>query len=614
VFAACHHCARLLCQKHVSEMLDDKGKPLSTEFTKLGIESPLAHHCKSCLHVVKGRLLRFVLGGAGLAVLGLALLAAGTALGLTTFLLGSAVAGAAYVLDRKRVAESHRAMPRLPLLPNVGSVTISETMRGTLTLDAHGTYQPSMSPVEGELVLAMTLGRMDLDRHGEYCAKYRRPLTEPVDYCAGFAVLLGETGIKFDDPALTGIVVPLHGSTNDLPFFAAADGRTGAKWDVKSAYQLNSAHEVEQVPVWLTPSLVPESDQRSLEIEIQWTDLGPEDARLTILKIEPLTLHVPVSWGHVERASHSPTVGSMPDPVDSSRTVRRIEWNQIALNKQERDTRKLTLSILFEERISMDDVIRGRTAALFEGTLSGLAGVEVLLPLGGRKEPGSSRGKARTKVDVAFELSLAGIRYQEVRTVPDRDKDPEIPETEDFPGVIPDHETVVALTNALSDEQYYVKRVIENPARTSGKAHVVNRYWDIAGRWYDGVYPIDFSLSLTGEELHNGDIRAQAGNTKVRLSVHASYANAVMERQIKQEWKRLHGIVATTLNAARTEAPTDNGFGTQNGNNGPHGAPHDRTDLVKQRDDLITALVEGRISEQIFRDEVGRIDRRLGGQ
>ena len=46
--------------------------------------------------------------------------------------------------------------------------------------------------------------------------------------------------------------------------------------------------------------------------------------------------------------------------------------------------------------------------------------------------------------------------------------------------MIPNDEMVIGLTNALS-ENYYVKRVIEHPPRSGGRADHVQRYWDIAG-------------------------------------------------------------------------------------------------------------------------------------
>ena len=103
-----------------------------------------------------------------------------------------------------------------------------------------------------------------------------------------------------------------------------------------------------------------------------------------------------------------------------------------------------------------------------------------------------------------------------------------------------------------SDRGYYVKRVIENPPRSGARANVVNRYWDIAGRRYDGVYPVDFHIVLTGEELHKGEIRASTGNTKTRITVQGAYASVPMEKRIVNEWEKLHELAIETLRALAT--------------------------------------------------------------
>jgi hypothetical protein len=103
------------------------------------------------------------------------------------------------------------------------------------------------------------------------------------------------------------------------------------------------------------------------------------------------------------------------------------------------------------------------------------------------------------------------------------------------------------LTNAISEQGYYVKRVIENPPQIGAHANRVNRYWDIAGRKYRGVYPIDFHLIVTGEELYDGDIRAQAGTTKTTLTVQGAVANPTMEGQVEGVWEQLNHLIAETL-------------------------------------------------------------------
>ena len=114
--------------------------------------------------------------------------------------------------------------------------------------------------------------------------------------------------------------------------------------------------------------------------------------------------------------------------------------------------------------------------------------------------------------------------------------------------MIPNDDTVIGLTNALS-EDYYVKRVIEHPPRSGGRADHVQRYWDIAGRRYDGVYPIEFHMVLTGEEIHRGGIRPVAGKTKITIVVQGAYTNDEMKARIKEEWDALHDLTRETMQA-----------------------------------------------------------------
>ena len=207
---------------------------------------------------------------------------------------------------------------------------------------------------------------------------------------------------------------------------------------------------------------------------------------------------------------------------------------------------RLTLSIRFGGEVDREDEISGRVQATMNGTLSGVTGVSLFNSLGARRT--TVTASIKTHLDVGFRLSLTSVRYQDVRVVPDRaaeDSDRDSYAYE-FP-VVPGDETVIALTNAMSEEGYYVKRVIENPPRSGRRADLVQRYWDIAGRRYEGVYPIDFHIILTGEEVHSGGIRPERGTTKVRIVVKGAYTDDEMETRIVDESKRLHELTHETL-------------------------------------------------------------------
>src|SRR5262249_39823661 len=237
-------------------------------------------------------------------------------------------------------------------------------------------------------------------------------------------------------------------------------------------------------PCWIIPSIVPESGKRMLELDIQWAELGPKgDLPLSLDVIELLKIRFPICWGNIHSISSRATV-SLPNGSDPGAGFRTLEWRQLSPDESEREAGRLTIAIRFEHKITPHEDLSGRLEATMKGTLSGVDGLRMFNSLGApRSIPGKTALKTRIEAD--FKLSLASVRYQDVRVVPDRtDEDSDRDRYADRFEVIPDDETVIALTNALGEHGYYVKRVIENPPRTGERADVVHRYWDIAGRNY----------------------------------------------------------------------------------------------------------------------------------
>jgi hypothetical protein len=505
--------------------------------------------------------------------------------------------------DRRRDQAALRDRPSLPVIPSIDSVEVREVLRGELVLDADGTYRTSVTPVDGHIKVEATFGRPDQDRLRQYCRKFRMTSRADVPFSAGYLVLCGRAGLEFTDRVGGGLVVPLAGMVGTQPFLASEDGPVSAKWQVRLGHRVTGVPGRSEIPLWLTPALMPESDQRTLLLDLQWLGNWPSaESSLDADRVERLTLHVPAAWGNVEYVEGA-TVGSRVDP-DSGR--RLIEWKQVSLNQ---DERRLTLAVHFEERISLTDVIKGSLVVSFRGALSGLEGVDLFEPLGGRRRGGKFTD-VKTEVTADVELSLNGVRYQDVRVVPDPRKDDpvRIPETHEFPGVIPDHETLIALTDAMSGDGYYVKRVIENPPRDRGRADLVNRAWDVAGRRYFGVYPVDFHLVLTGEEVYGSDIRAEAGNTKVRLYVKGAFASKEMEDEIESVWYGLQGIISETLQqqCKPGRSPGEHGSGAR------HPASDVRIqELERRREKFEDALLDRRISEEACRNFIARIDREI---
>ncbi|MFJ1762958.1 hypothetical protein ACIOD2_21785 [Amycolatopsis sp. NPDC088138] len=606
IAALCHHCGVPLCQEHRS------GPIVTSEFDGLGFQKAEPQHCETHEHVVKPSIRKFVYAAAAVAGLGVLLMFASVVTGLILLLIGLAGGALAWFEDHRRTVAAFENRPKVPVVPSIDSVKVREVVQGRLVLDEHGTYHSSVTPVEGAITLGMTFGRPDQDRLRDYRAKYRLGPEQDVEFSAGYAVLSGRAGLEFTDRTVTPPVLPLHGLVHEHPFLAAPESRAGAKWQLDLAHRLTSAPEVDAIPLWLTPSLVPESDQRALQLDLQWLGNWPsEDASLEADKVERLTLHVPVSWGNIEFVSDSPTVGSMADPETGGRL---IEWKQLPLGAL--TDHRLTLSVRFEDRIQLTDVITGSLVVSFKGALSGLEGVQFHHPMGG---PRTSRYESEVKTEVTADLSLNlnGVRYQDVRVVPDHKKDNplECPESHEFPGVIPDHETLIALTDAMSESGYYVKWVIGHSPRSGDRENALNRAWDVGGRLYEGVFPVDFYVGLTGEEVYGGDIHAEAGDSKVRLSVKGAFASKEMEDRIESVWHGLNDIVGETLKA-RTK-PGPNGRNHQGAHRPKHAGPQSDEhaaalqDLRRRRKELQSAVLGGRISEQLFRELDGQVEREM---
>lgn len=618
-----------MCASHSHLVTDSRGKLLSIEFTELGLkdtrcgEGPI--HCEHCAHIVWALTARLITVGVLIALASLVILTREFGLGLIGVLIGGGLAVYGYITNRRQAAEAARSRPPLPLLPRFEPVQVRETLRGRIALDPVGRYHISASPVEGVLTIVASFGKPERDRLQQYRKKYRLADNEDVSFHAGFAVLRGPAGLIFSDGNANrhrgGRVVPLSGQVSTQLFLSGAGGRGSGEWRTTRRYSLLEVSDTASLPIRLVPSLVQEAAQRALDLELQWAEPDPPEAKLTIERIESLELRVPIAWGEVESVTDSALIGMVTSAGGGDGAVRTITWRRLSITDRERQERRRTFFVRFENNIDLASIIQGEVEIRFKGTLSRLESVDLYYPLGEQRK--EEPADIETQLLAYLELSLAGLRYQDVRVVPDskKEKDRDKQETVMFEGVIPDHATVMALTNAMSDQGFYVKRVIENPPRTAERANVVNRYWDLAGRRYLGVYPIDYHLVLTGEEVYGGEIRAQAGTTKTTLTVQGAYANPDMEAQIENVWEQLIDLISETLKqlpraipaVAQTVArpqPVQPPFVLPEAVTG--GARADRvTTLRKRLDQLMEALIAGRLSEKTYLELKASIEQEL---
>jgi hypothetical protein len=582
IYSMCHHCAKPMCEKHSQLGFRASGKPArdpgtsgrpaSAEFGRLKLDNAQAavYHCEEHEHTVNGAV-GWVVIGAIIAVIGLIVTLLATIPGIVVLVAGVAVAAYGVVKMRGDRAATAVTAPDLPLFPHVRAARVIEYLHGSVDLTEDG-YKSEAGEVTGTVTFSMTHSDWQ-ERLRQYRKKYRVAEGAPVSFNAGFAMLRGQVGLAFAAGQQlvlgTGTGLWFRGDTSGHELFAATEGRHEGEWNPTVTYQLQDGRKPKTIPLWIVPSLVPSSDQRTLEIDLHWTPLSndpdpavenplSDDDGPKIELFDRIQLSVPAGWGNMESADPSNAATTAPTP---GQKFRIIDWQQVPPIDpdpyvQLRERRSRSLKIRFENPIPSQSTLSGRIEATFEGTLSGVTAVVLYQP-GGRYAERQLAPSAKTKVTVDFTISLDAIRYQDDRVIPDENEPDDVNRSRvnEFAGVVPNYNVITALTNEISKDDYYVKSVIENaPYRDDSRAGVLNRVWDIAGRFYTGVFPIDFDIHVRGAEFQDA-LGASAGTTSVQVTVKGSYAtggnaDGSLRKSIEKKWDDLHARVTKVFENA----------------------------------------------------------------
>jgi hypothetical protein len=560
--SVCHHCWRPMCAEHGSagtreraagwpagaasdpgapaddELAAPDAKPASWEFA--GLKLPpiraVVHHCDDHDHTV-GRL------SAGIT-------AAGSLLG--------------------RLQTPAHELPPLPVFPDVNTASIVERLTGEVQLTDAG-YVSTPQSAEGEIVIGMTHPQARWqETMNRYRKRHQLPPGYPVRFAAGVAMLRGKAGLVFD--AGQGAVLPdglglvFHGDVDGHDLFGTKRGRPQGECELSARYRLQSARAPQDIPLWIVPSLGATSGKRVLMIDLHWNMPEVDGTRPELNQFELIDFQVPHQWGNLLDSSPPGAASSAPAP-GQPRIVRWRQHRPAAGDQPDRSgsgsaARSMTLKLEFENPILDQPRLSGSLRATFDRTLSGVTGIDFYLPGGGPVR--HLDVKPRTEISVRFDISLSTLRYQERRAVPDDSN----PTGEDsfrlehdvFKGVMPDYRTVIELTNAISADGYYVKTVVEDHPNHDSSERTFKRGWDITGRWYEGVFPINFFISLHGTEPEDSRAGAALGLTVAQVSVDGTFPNAEMKKKIEDKWDGLHARVSGLL-AARTVPLGDPGPG-----------------------------------------------------
>lgn len=556
VVGICHDCRRPVCQQHSYTVSRRLGQWLFRRFAGLGLEGtpcgpdPLTcTHCRRKLWTAGAWL---ILIGSSLTLLALSGLGLGMILTrlfkLSTFLttqrswllgvtgLGLILLMAGFLLRGRR--------PFLPILWRPGAGRVAEKLSGEITFDAQARLHTTVTASTGRLTLPGHLAASERQRVKAYRSRFRISATDDLTFRGGFALLKGRFTGDLSGPATNaerhGHVLRLEGQVQAQPFLSDTNTREATRWDVVADYTIPS---VTELPVRLLPHLVETFNERTLALELQWDDLEG----LSEVQVDNLRLEAPTTWGAISHASDG-ALTHVTEGADAG-AVRTLNWHAPPLDSQQRKLRRRFFEVQLQRGVDPVGVLRGQVTMSWKGAISRLEGVSLFFPLG---RPDARGGlKVQSTVEANFALSLAGLRYQDVRHVPDAAHHPRDLDKHDLKQLneVPaDQELVTALTDALLHAGYEVQRVVEAIPQADSRRGVLTRLWDVTGSSHDGVCAVDFHLVVSGESGKT------APKTQIRLMARGLHTHEAGERAVERTWKRLYTLLMETLNAREPRA------------------------------------------------------------
>lgn len=582
ISGVCVQCHRLMCQTHVTPRPRLLMRWLGRLFYRLRITGQPYDGSVVLCRTCQKRSLAPLLAAAfavGLAYIGAGVWIGrqGNTWGAALILVGLLWLGVFLLAPSRLESENVRQRRRmLNVAPRVDRRQIQEWARGHVMLDDLGNYQVKELSTEGRITLTTSFSEADGKRAKKLLNKRGRAGRQPPRFHAGFFVFKGRVSNRplptpaFHVNTLSGPLVALADSIDNASFLTSTGGREARQWETLYGYSLIRNLEARGFPVQVLPAIRPDTGQRVLDLTVQWFSPFPDNPAIAAHQISLLKLRVPMSWGSVQYASSGFRSGSEPGPHGDEDAVRVLTWERIPLSQRDQERQRRLITIKFENPVQPAASIHGAVHVTFRNSLSGMTGIEYFTPAG-RLSPLDESIDVGTIVVADYDLSLATLRYQKTLVFPPPPAQPfpeapgeetvqepageltpedmallaetEIPRQAAIP---PDAETVVQLTNAVSDAGFYIQWIVENLPQTGATANVTNRYWDVGGRYYLGVTPIDFHMVIRGQQTSQQSQPA-AASTTVDLTVKGAYVTEKMKRRIINTWIKLDNAVETKL-------------------------------------------------------------------
>ncbi|MBN2396481.1 MAG: hypothetical protein JXC36_08495 [Candidatus Atribacteria bacterium] len=549
----CHHCGNAICKTHNSTFIPFEKGVENPEYSNLDLDhlhnEKEIIHCKDCMHYVKSykwmrsRAVKLGVFGLILGIIGvigelwLMVLA-------SVILIGTSIIW--YLSINKKHKENYeikriKKPPLFPVIPNIKTISVTENLAGSIILGNDGKFATQADKIMGKISITLQFSQRDRERLDAYLNEYKLSKNESIEFNSGFAMLECSSDLKFDDPNIflenRPNIISLKGTIGEQPFLFKNDSLRDNYWTNSFSYIVVDNNEDKNIklPIQIIPTLVQEGAQRAIDIVVQIPPIAYDILDLGKIRIEEFILYAPRRLSKISLIQPSAVTSAVAPQSEDEEPLQKIVWKGIDIRSEGIREQRYRFYLRFENKIEPTTIFHGSLKLSFTGTLSDFKEMKFFYPWG-KERIDNFNFQRLTYLDVKYELNLGGLRFQEqaLETTQLERK-----------GVIPDHAMVTQLTEDLNNSGFYLKRVIENPARTSkAGAHITNRFWDIAGRYYEGVYPIDFHLVLTGEEAYG---KRNESRVQVDVSVQGIVSNKEMKKKVVQLRDQLSAITENTI-------------------------------------------------------------------
>ena len=426
-------------------------------------------------------------------------------------------------------------------------------MAGRIDLDAQGNYAVRLNTPRkyGRLSIDLKLNAQDQERVQKYAKKTAH--LGPHHIHGGFLTIDGRANINFLDRHAIDILpsqphtVALTAPPYALPsLYQPASSPILWSQEFHYSYQQMPPFSKSTLPIQIVPNIVVQHDRWGIELLVQTTpDFRVADLMTCKLLIKQLEVEFPMRWGDPDQIV--PTAIFTPATEDNRM---KLTWKNVALEEGAHGVRQAVLFFRLGNA-QIDSVaaeqLNGRFEIESDHLLSGIKGLQLFYATGRKQMMGPVVNK-KFLITADYRLALNSIRpacaYRpHIAPIPTKD--------------IPDEQIICQLSDALSQGNIYVKKIIENPPRTNrANGQVLNRYWRLEGRRYAGIYPTDFHIEMTGKETYGGKDKPEAGEMVFQPYVHAMVVDDQMRKMADLVAANITSIIKDVLR--RNERPPVN--------------------------------------------------------